>query len=82
MCAGAAIVKRGLRFVDAHGMGWTMKAPKTDTSGTLSREERLAAKLRENLHRRKAQARAQANPGDSAHPMAESDGVSKTPPES
>lgn len=27
-----------------------------------SREERLAARLRENLHRRKAQARAQSGP--------------------
>jgi hypothetical protein len=31
----------------------------------LTREERLAAKLRENLHRRKAQARAIDNPDDS-----------------
>jgi len=31
----------------------------------MTREERLAAKLRENLHRRKAQARAQ---GDSGRP--------------
>ncbi len=31
----------------------------TKNSEALSREERLAAKLRENLHRRKAQARAQ-----------------------
>ena len=30
----------------------------------LSREERLAAKLRENLRRRKAQARAQRRPDD------------------
>jgi len=31
----------------------------------LSREERLAAKLRENLRRRKEQARAQRQPDDS-----------------
>ncbi|MEL6528506.1 MAG: hypothetical protein AAFQ27_00995 [Pseudomonadota bacterium] len=30
-----------------------------ETSKNLSREERLAAKLRENLRRRKAQARSQ-----------------------
>ena len=30
----------------------------TDGEKTLTREERLAARLRENLHRRKAQARA------------------------
>ena len=30
----------------------------------LTREERLAAKLRENLHRRKAQARAAEAPGE------------------
>jgi len=33
----------------------------SETSGKLSREERLAAKLRENLHRRKHQARALAS---------------------
>jgi hypothetical protein len=37
----------------------------TGTSDKPSREDRLAAKLRENLHRRKAQARAQ---GDAATP--------------
>ena len=31
----------------------------------LSREERLAAKLRENLRRRKAQARSLESPGES-----------------
>jgi hypothetical protein len=31
-------------------------------SAKPTREERLAAKLRENLHRRKAQARAMAEP--------------------
>ena len=56
-----------------------------------SREERLAAKLRENLHRRKAQAReirgGEAT-GASAGPEAEragenpAAGVPKTPPES
>lgn len=34
-----------------------------DARKNMSREERLAAKLRENLRRRKAQARAVADPG-------------------
>lgn len=34
-----------------------------DPRKNMSREERLAAKLRENLRRRKAQARAMAGPG-------------------
>ena len=42
----------------------------------LSREERLAQRLRENLHRRKAQARAMADTGESPAPS----GVPKTPP--
>jgi hypothetical protein len=45
----------------------------------MSREERLAAKLRENLRRRKAQARAAASmAGDSAEPT---QGLSKPLPE-
>ncbi len=56
----------------------------------LTREERLAAKLRENLRRRKAQARAFDTPGEpcesgeshDAVADAESDGLPKTPPES
>ena len=43
-----------------------------DPRKNLSREERLAAKLRENLRRRKAQARAVADTGgdsDSAQPL-------------
>ncbi|RVU04276.1 hypothetical protein EOE18_12330 [Novosphingobium umbonatum] len=51
----------------------TMSNPEnTDKSTTsaperpLSREERLAAKLRENLRRRKAQARALQNEGEGA----------------
>ena len=46
----------------------------------LSREERLAAKLRENLRRRKAQARALA-PGD-ATPDEPANGLSKSAPKS
>ena len=34
-----------------------MRTPMDKPSDNLSREERLVAKLRENLHRRKAQAR-------------------------
>ncbi len=36
-----------------------------DAKDNPSREERLAARLRENLHRRKAQARAMADGADS-----------------
>jgi len=43
----------------------------------LSREERLAARLRENLHRRKAQARALSAGGNDSGRAA---GVPKTPP--
>ena len=50
LAAGPVFVKPGLRCVAAPGMMQTMDKP--------SREQRLAAKLRENLHRRKAQARA------------------------
>ncbi len=40
----------------------------------LSREERLAAKLRENLRRRKAQSRAQASEsGESGVPKGDSE---------
>lgn len=41
---------------------------KTGTPGKPSREDRLAAKLRENLHRRKAQARALDNAATPALP--------------
>jgi hypothetical protein len=50
-----------------------------------SREERLAAKLRENLRRRKVQARAMAAGGASGHADAaqnESGALSNEPPES
>ncbi|HKR91999.1 hypothetical protein [Novosphingobium sp.] len=43
-----------------------------------TREERLAAKLRENLRRRKAQARALAGRGEDNEPVR----LSKSPPES
>ena len=45
-----------------------------ETGNNMSREERLAAKLRENLRRRKAQARAS---GDNARESDDS-GLSKT----
>jgi hypothetical protein len=38
--------------------------PMAEGKPELSREERLAAKLRENLRRRKEQARAQRQPDD------------------
>lgn len=43
----------------------------TDKPAALSREDRLAAKLRENLHRRKAQARELSEggePGETGEP--------------
>jgi hypothetical protein len=40
------------------------KTPTTDDKTALTREERLALRLRENLRRRKAQARAMGGPGD------------------
>ncbi|GEM_PF-3268798 len=45
-----------------------------DTTKQLTREERLAAKLRENLRRRKSQARAIAaeDAGSAIHPAADS----------
>ncbi|MBB3860068.1 hypothetical protein GGQ88_001329 [Novosphingobium hassiacum] len=43
----------------------------TDSKTNASREERLAARLRENLKRRKAQARALDTDGESA-PLQES----------
>ena len=43
----------------------------TSSRPTLSREERLAAKLRENLRRRKAQARAQGPDAAQTPPAAD-----------
>jgi hypothetical protein len=55
--------KRFLRTgPDSHMPGNDMPPP--PAPGASTREERLAAKLRENLHRRKAQARAQGGQGD------------------
>ncbi|WP_169800928.1 hypothetical protein [Novosphingobium naphthalenivorans] len=51
-----------------------------ETPGKLTREERLAAKLRENLHRRKAQARAVSSRQQSED--SESGRLSKSSPES
>ena len=50
-----AIVKRGLKEARHNGKAFRMSE---QPSKNMSREERLAAKLRENLRRRKAQARA------------------------
>ena len=68
MSVAAPLVKHGLRFFERGGIAGTM----SDERGTpaqarkaaekLSREDRLAAKLRENLRRRKAQARALSAP--------------------
>ena len=53
-----------------------------DTPQKPSREERLAAKLRENLHRRKAQARALDSAEDNQPPAESNAGLSKKPPSS
>lgn len=83
MSARAVIVKRRLRFAKRGGKDSGMSEDQHPSGGQppkLSREERLAAKLRENLRRRKAQARAVANrDGDRTR---ESHGLSKAPPES
>ena len=52
-----------------------------DKERSTTREERLAAKLRENLRRRKAQARAVGAQGADAQEN-ESGSLSKSPPES
>ncbi|WP_043606050.1 hypothetical protein [Novosphingobium sp. Rr 2-17] len=51
-------------------------------SAKLSREERLAAKLRENLRRRKAQARATSASPSAADELSASQSLPKPPPES
>lgn len=50
----AANVKRGLKLERLSGKAFRMNE---GASNKMSREERLAAKLRENLRRRKAQGR-------------------------
>ena len=53
-----------------------------DTPQKPTREERLAAKLRENLHRRKAQSRALDSGADTLAPGESNAGLSKKPPSS
>ncbi len=92
LSAGASVVKRRLRFIGAGGMAQCMSdEPATSGTGPKSaeklsrsdpgRDERLAVKLRENLRRRKAQARAVSAPAQSA-PEDESGRLPKSPPES
>jgi hypothetical protein len=56
------------------------EAVMTQSGSSTSREERLAAKLRENLKRRKSQARAQASAP--AQGQSESDPLSNSPAKS
>ncbi len=83
---GVVIVKLALELwrPRRQGLG-TMPndAGRTET-GQTSREERLAAKLRENLKRRKAQARLMGGDASEANPTAaESNAsLSKAPPKS
>jgi hypothetical protein len=58
------------------------KPPGHRTGRPPPREERLAAKLRENLHRRKAQARAVAGTAAERGENNESGALSKSDPES
>ena len=72
-CEGARLsLRRGLVK-----RGSVLQSPCMGTENKLSREERLAAKLRENLRRRKAQARelgaAQENPAAANLSKGESD---------
>ena len=62
-----------------------VEMPEKPTPDKATREERLAAKLRESLHRRKAQARALASPsGMPAQDRSENDSgaLPNPPPES
>jgi hypothetical protein len=76
MSVTAKIVKRHLRILFQKAISKGIKGPPKDartmTQPQQSREERLAAKLRENLRRRKVQARAFEAGSDEALPMAES----------
>jgi hypothetical protein len=63
-------VKRGLSFARQ-----VAKIPMmSQDSQPLAREQRLAAKLRENLRRRKSQAREIAREDDARLPKPEADG--------
>ena len=53
-----------------------------ETPQKPTREERLAAKLRENLHRRKAQARELDSGAGTSAPTESNAGLSKKPPSS
>ncbi|TCM42926.1 hypothetical protein [Novosphingobium sp. ST904] len=91
MSVTGGIVKRLLRILFQKAISPAIEGPSKDartmTNAQQSREERLAAKLRENLRRRKQQARALNEGGDSA-PLSESESenesgrLSKSPPES
>jgi hypothetical protein len=54
-------VKQGLNSLPLGGKAFRMSEPPRNN---LSREERLAARLRENLRRRKAQSRAMSHAAD------------------
>ena len=79
-------VKLGLQSAVRLGIRAKMvEMPEKPTPDKATREERLAAKLRENLHRRKAQARALASPsGMPAQDRSENDSgaLPNPPPES
>jgi hypothetical protein len=91
LSAAASIVKRRLRFCGDDAIPLSMSDERATTgkpskpAKTLAREQRLAANLRENLHRRKAQARilsADIPAATDADKDDESAGLPKPPPES
>lgn len=92
MVGARAFVKRRLRFVCDKAIAIGMETPSNPQSAgnssrkndekALTREERLAAKLRENLRRRKAQARAMDDNSGDSRDNAESHRLPKSPPES
>ena len=63
-------VKRGLKVCADRAKAFRMSE---DKGNNLSREERLAAKLRENLRRRKAQNREMRESGAQDLPKSDSD---------
>jgi hypothetical protein len=80
LAGGGGFVKRGDAGSCLLARGGRGRAAGMAGNSEMSREERLAAKLRENLRRRKAQARAlgadEAAPGSTDSPPP----LSKLPP--
>ena len=72
-------VKQGLKTATSIGKALPMsEGPRKNMSSATTREERLAAKLRENLRRRKAQARAAAGGASEAGDDSDAAGATET----